>query len=165
MPEAKDDGQIQFLKHALQREIKSFQKKRLRNQKLAARLKIAAVALGASTTALLGLKEIQFLHGCPANIISIVAILFSAGATAVGAMEQFFDHRWLWVTYTATLTALYAISDDFEYWIAGPNNNSKSELDKFYSRFQSTLRDVDAAWAQKRLSEASSPPTATGQAS
>ena len=84
----------------------------------------------------------------------MLAIILSASAAVINTWGAFYDYRWFWATYTTTLIALYAISDDLEYEMASGDGISQDRINFFYSRLQNTLREAATSWSQKRMQEA-----------
>jgi hypothetical protein len=142
-------AQIDFLKATLKRESGSYSKKRDKYSAKAFWFKIGVVASGAATTVLLGIKP--YFADWEAEI-SIVALLISAFVPVALAWEAFFDYRWLWVRYNATLMALYSISDDLNFRELGSTLSSE-DVKGFYDRLETTLKENDSAWFDKRMSD------------
>jgi hypothetical protein len=90
-------------------------------------------------------------------IIDLAALAISASIAVVSAYEAFFDHRWLWIKYTNTLSQLYAISDDLDFIVAGASLPTDEELEKLHIRRQSILKETGAAWYDKRAQDATQP--------
>jgi hypothetical protein len=71
----------------------------------------------------------------------------------VASFEAFFDPRWLWVQYTATLFKVYSISDDLDFLVAKSPDPPPEKVDELYTRLQEVLRASGTAWANKRLQD------------
>ena len=142
-------AQIDFLKTTLNRESGSYSRKRDQYSTKAFYFKIGVVAAGASTTVLLGIKP--YCAQWEAQI-SILALMISAFVPVALAWEAFFDYRWLWVRYNATLMALYSISDDLNFRELGSTLSSE-DVKGFYDRLETALKENDSAWFDKRMSD------------
>ena len=84
------ENKINLLKDNLRNQIKSFSRKRTLNKRKATAFKIAASALAAITTILLGLQNLD-----PSWLIAVknIALVFSAVLTFLAALDAFFNHR------------------------------------------------------------------------
>jgi hypothetical protein len=146
-------SQTDFLRTALARDTASFRVRRTSNRRKAFGNQIVATLSGALTTVLLGLKA-NAIFASAEPYMSALALVLSATATLFATWEAFFDHRWLWVRYTATLSELYSISDDLEYAAAGGHTIPQDKLDDLHRRRQQTLMETSNAWSDKRAREA-----------
>ena len=145
------DPRIVFLRKALQGDIESFRARRKENRSKAFWTKMAITLSAALTTVILGLKDNQVFHGAE-NHFAAMALTLSATATLVSTWETFFDHRWLWIRYTTTVSLLHGIADDLEYAVAG-GDVRQATLDALHQRRQKVLQDDANAWAHKREGE------------
>jgi hypothetical protein len=110
--------------------------------------------VGAFITILLGTKNLLSEQKQVETWLSIAALCLSAVIPIIAACEAFFDPRWLWVQYTATLGRIYSISDDLEYLIASEEAPlSRDKLDELYNRLQAALQETNTAWTSKRLKD------------
>jgi len=146
--QSNSESQYEVLRAKVVSNIGSFRNKRDSNRKLAFRIKITIVSIGALTTIVLGLKS--YVDFPKSNeILSSLALVLSALIPIFAAWESFFDHRWLWVRYTGTLNSLYAVNDELEYGRAAGTIN-KEQLDALFKRLQRALAEVDSEWTDKR---------------
>jgi uncharacterized membrane protein len=140
--------EVEFLRKRLQQEIDSFRKRRTSNRAKAFLVKIITVALGALATVALGVKS--YLPPKYEPWLSALALCVTAVIPIVATWEAFFDHRWLWIQYTATLGMLYSLSDELEYAMATGSQLSQQKLDDLYARLQTALVSTNTSWAEKR---------------
>jgi len=113
------------------------------------------VVLGAVTTMVLGLKPYaHFAHGD--ELLTAVALVLSAAIPIFAAWEAFFDHRWLWVRYTAMLSSLYAIQEELKYAHAA-GEMDEAKLDSLFERLQGVLEAENREWLSKRQKEIERP--------
>lgn len=143
---------VDFFISALDRDINSYEAKRQKNRQRAFIVKIAVAALGATTTIFVGIQSNELFNGYR-DILSVLALVTSASVTLFSTWEAFYDHRWLWVTYTSTLAELRSIKSDIEYIIARDGHIEKKELDALYSRRIYSLQQTNSQWSQKRASD------------
>ena len=142
-------GEIEFLQEKLRRNCESFRTKKDSNRSKAFVLKMAVAGAGTLATIALGIKG-YVDDDMAVDRLSMLALMLSAIVPVLAAWETFFDYRWLWIRYTATLNALYAISDDLDYEIHRDTVDQK-KLDVFYARLQAVLQDTDGAWSARRV--------------
>jgi hypothetical protein len=140
--------EVEFLRKRLQQEIDSFRQRRASNRAKAFLVKIVTVALGALATVAIGIKS--YLPSKYEPWLSAFALCVTAVIPIVATWEAFFDHRWLWIQYTATLGMLYSLSDELEYAIATELPLGQTKLDDLYARFQTALASTNSSWAEKR---------------
>ena len=148
-----DVTKLQFLKDSIQTQIDSFQRQRQKNKTISFSLKISMVTFGALTTVLLGLKgfsnetEIVFKN---------MALILSAGLTLFSAIEAFFDHRELWIRYTTTATLLMSLKAEIDFRSSNQGIEvPEIEIEKYFERYQSILRETNEFWNRLRNSEKS----------
>ena len=143
-----DSRQFEFLKNTLERNIVSFRGKRDASRKLAFRLKLLTAVMGTLATIFLGLKAYPTFKDHD-EILSVSALTLSAMIPVFAAWDAFFDYRWLWIRYTATLNILYGIRDEMEYGQAGGLLPGE-KMGRLFDRMQSALGETDSDWARKR---------------
>jgi SMODS and SLOG-associating 2TM effector domain 1 len=144
--------QVEFLRVRLQQEIDSFRKRRISNRTKAFLVKIMTVTLGALATVALGIKG--YLPTGYESELSVFALCITAAVPILATWETFFDHRWLWIQYTATLAELYSISDKLEYTMASGLPLNQETFDELYIRLETALMNTKTAWSEKRLTDA-----------
>ena len=101
---------------------------------------MAISSLGAATTVIIGLQNNKLFAIYPRRVdfLSAAALLTSATVTLFSVWEGFFDYRWLWIRYTATLGQLYSISDELDYLTADKNVIvADDKIDNLFKRLQS----------------------------
>ena len=142
-------NETQFLRDKLAQQMALYRARRVRYRNLAFLLKMTTTLFGAATTVLLGLKGYSSFSN-HAEALSVAALIASSVVTLAATWETFFDHRWLWVRFTAAFERLNEIADDLDY--AGAFGNlSNDQLALFYHRFKSTLQETRAAWFEKHV--------------
>jgi hypothetical protein len=142
------EAQVDLLRTAVDKNIKTFQTRRDFNRARAFRLRLTVVGVGTLTTISLGLKPyVGFQHSDA--ILSSIALVLSASVPIFAAWEAFFDHRWLWIRYTGTLNALYAIRDELNFAHAS-GEIKPTQLAALFLRLQNTLEEVNADWSKQR---------------
>jgi hypothetical protein len=146
------EDQIGFLRTRLAAGIVSFRRRRVVNRRAAFALRIAVTSFGSLTTILRGLRG-NALFSDQDNIFSAMALIMSAAVTIASTWETFFDHRWLWIQYTDTLTNLYRISDELEYVTAGNKPVPPERLEALFQQLQDTFQQANVAWSGKRRRE------------
>jgi hypothetical protein len=139
---------VEFLRTQLKTNIDGFRLRRAASKSKAFFIRMAVVVFGALTTLLLGLKSNPLLS-MHEPLLSGAALFLSAAIPIFSAWDAFYDHRWLWVRYTAAQQALYGILDDLEYGLA-QGEISRDQMDDFYKRFRAVLQETNSAWTDKR---------------
>lgn len=152
-----DPEAITFLRQLLAENIEGFRRSATNNKRRALIARIVIASLGAATTLLLGLKSnpIFTVHE---NGFSSAALLFSALIPVLVAWDTFFDHRWLWVRFTAALTSLFKIRDDLNYSEANKELTQKV-LDGLYEQLRETVDRTSSSWLEKREKPTSGEPS------
>jgi hypothetical protein len=144
-------NEVKFLREKLARHLAGYRNRRVRYRNLAFLLKMGTTFFGSATTILLGLKGYSSFSA-HAESLSVAALISSAAVTLAATWETFFDHRWLWVRFTAAFERLTEISDDLEYALA-KGNFSDNQVDLYYDRLKATLQETRSAWFEKRVRE------------
>jgi len=153
------DEKLAILRAQIDHSVKWFRDARRRNRRNAFLLRFGTAALSAATTVVLGLQGFETYR----VLLKNVALILSASVTVIAAWESFFNHRELWVRYTATLGLLRGLQSDLEYACAG--NIQAEGLDVFHDRLNAILRETNASWLQLRdeaNSTAATPKTRPG---
>ncbi|WP_156377550.1 SLATT domain-containing protein [Sphingopyxis sp. Root1497] len=145
------EKKVDFLRKSLDRDADSFRRKIGRNKTSAFRTKIYVASAAAMLSIIIGSKSNQIVveNGLQSSM-DMIALVISASVAVVSAYEAFFDHRWLWMKYTNTLSQLYAVSDDLDFIVANESIPSEEALEKIHLRRQEVLRETGAAWYDKR---------------
>jgi hypothetical protein len=150
-------GEIAFLRDRLQQEIKLFHARRAEHRTKAFRLKMGTVVLGALTSVLVGVNASIVGKAADAGhwtaVLSAAALCTSATVPVFAAWEAFFDHRWLWIQYTASLETLYSLSDELEFSLSGGGTIDQKKINELFVRFEAALQSTDSKWQNKRLEE------------
>jgi hypothetical protein len=125
--------------------IAKFESDRHRHKTLALGLKMAASALGALATVLLGWEA----PGDFAPLLKNLALIMTALITVVAAYDAFFEPRKLWVRETFVLNSLRDLNREFEIKKA-INDLAPDELAGFSERFHEILRKSLGEWVQDK---------------
>lgn len=139
---------VALLRQLLTENIDGFRLSAASNKRRALVAKIITASLAAATTLLLGLKSSPIFKEYE-NGFSSAALLFSAVVPVLVAWDTFFDHRWLWVRFTAAVTSLFKIRDDLNYSEANKELTQKV-LDGFYGQFRNAVDQTSSSWLEKR---------------
>jgi hypothetical protein len=146
----------EFLGNRLETYIKLYQERRQRYRRWAFFLRMSVVFLGALTTILLGIKEYDGLwtqdpkNRFPEQLFSAIALGFSALIPVILAIETFFDFRWRWLRYTATLHEFNSVRFELEYQIAKGKQISIEVLDELHKRVQVAFAETNEEWLRKK---------------
>lgn len=141
---------IATLRRKLTENIDGFCLSAAKNKRRALIIKMTAASLGAATTLLLGLKSIPIFRDYE-NEFSALALVFSAVVPVFVAWDTFFDHRWLWVRFTAAHNLLFKTRDDLDY--AEANKGLTHEvLDGLYKQFRYAVDQTSDSWIEKKES-------------
>jgi hypothetical protein len=144
-PDSLDD-RINWLRKEISHHIAGFDRGRKENKRKALRFRLSIVALGGLTTVFLGLKDTGF-----DSVLRNAALIASALVTLLSTWDAFYNHRGLWVRYTATLVDLYAIDTELRYLCEqGVGMIRITELDALFVRMQKVLKDTNEWWQQER---------------
>jgi hypothetical protein len=142
-------GELDYLKKQIIDRRDSFASRAGTNKTRAFRLRMTIVVLGAITTFVLGAKTNAVLAPYD-HALSLVALFLSATVPAVAAWDAFYDHKWLWVEYSAARNALSALLDDLEYTRLSPAQITRAKVDALYLRYRAIVDDTNNAWQDKR---------------
>jgi hypothetical protein len=141
---------IAILSTLLDKQVNSFGRKRADNKRNAFVFHLAATALSAAVTVMLGWQGVS---GADSTTLRNAALLFSAIATLLGTWDAFFTHRALWVRYTSTVTNLLALKSELEFRMAGEKAITEEDVDHLYSRAEAALSETNVWWLQQRSEE------------
>ncbi len=146
----KAKSKLEYLRKTINEKIVLFDRKRQKNKFLALGLKLFGAAAAAAITVLLGLK----LDEKPDVFYSNIALVLGAGITVVNTWDAFFNHKVLWVRFTATTVELRCLLDQLEYSAAGSDDEpSKEELDSYQERLTEILNSTNSEWEEFRRRE------------
>jgi hypothetical protein len=144
MPSTREE----YLRRTLDSTIHAFEERRLYHKKRAFLFKIFGTGFSAVTTVLLGLQGL----GTGALLaVKNIALFLSAGVTVISAWDTFFNHRELWVRYTASFRRLTELQTDMDFILSeGSQVDKEAELEKLYVRFQAIVQETHTSWLQLR---------------
>jgi hypothetical protein len=146
-----DAGEMEFLEERLTFFIKDYKNKRDKSRDLSNSVKIISISVGAIVTILVGLKSaFDATYPSVGIWISAVTLILSAALTSLGAWEAFADHRWKWIRYRATLSALYTIQDDFRFGRASKGGMSVEQVTEFYRQVRNAVHETNQEWMAQR---------------
>lgn len=140
------------IREQLTSQIAAFDRKRNNNKQKAFAIRIAVIGAGTLTTVMLGLS-IPGIEQLSKNI----ALCLSAIATLLSAWESYFNHRELWLQYTATYTSLRALLADLEFQCLDLDEDYPESvsavnegLNKLFAQMQRALQETNNAWQTLR---------------
>ncbi len=108
---------VTVLEGELAAQISSFDGKRNHNERVFRWMRYVAIAIGAITALLLGLKikEPTLLGLQVGDVIQNLALALTTTGTALAAIEAFRNPRALWIRYTETYTSLRGLQTELKY--------------------------------------------------
>ncbi len=144
----KVDEKLKLLETEIQQQISVFDRRQLRNRRLALFYRVFVVVAAATSTVILGLNVDA---GWTATLKNI-ALTLGALIAVTSAVEAFFDNRNLWIRQFVTLMHLHDLKRDLQYYIAGIELNELdvAQLDSFKARFDHIIQDNIQEWMQLR---------------
>jgi len=140
--------QVDFLKNQLEGTIKSLYDRRGDNRKKAFRLQIATTVLSSISTIVLGLK----IEGREEHT-RIFALIVSSLITVITAIDAFYNHKRLWLTYADSLNAMYSLRYELNYRLSAPAEITADELNRFRDRYQLILNANNEKWMKLRVDD------------
>ena len=140
------DKQLAFLRERLKSNAEFFHRRRDYNSWVALRIKISIATLGAIISVVLGLR----LAHLSTELASDIALVLSAFVTVLSITDATFDFRWRWISYGLTLTRIYGLKDELEYFSASETGATSEQLDSIFWRLQATLADMNNNWASRQ---------------
>ena len=142
------DAKLKMLLAGVNERINDQMKKRRFDKKMAVRLRLASVTFAAAVTVLLGLEVSKNIGPWLTN----VALILGALITVLSAFGAFFDHRSLWIRRTVSLSRLFDLRRDIQFYVAGvePEEFSMDQIEKFKDRFSRILQDDLREWLRLR---------------
>lgn len=146
------EAQIAFVQDKLAQNKAFFQLQSSRSKRRWVIIRTMAIMISGVVTIILGLKATPGM-AISSDLTANVALVLSACATFLAAVEATFDYRWTWINYSLTLTRIYGIEDDLEYKrMAG--ELSQDDLDDAFTALSETLQSVNYSWKERRLRDA-----------
>jgi hypothetical protein len=126
------EERIAFITKEMDRQIEAFHGRREEYKRKTIAVKVAIAALAALSTVLIGLQGLSdWFHVYVLN----AALVFTSAVTLLTSLEAFFNHRSLYVRYTATTVQLYMLRSEFQYLLTkGTGNIAPEELDRVFSK-------------------------------
>jgi hypothetical protein len=140
--------QAQYLRTKIETEIAAFRRRRIEYKRKAIAIKVTISVLAALTTILLGLQGVppQF-----DTTVRNVTLVFSATITLLSSLDAFFNHRALYLRYTATTAQLYDLRSDIDYLLSkDPTEITEATLDDIYRRLRGVLEETGSDWVKAR---------------
>jgi hypothetical protein len=118
--------------------------RKIRFRRRASRIKIAALALTALSTIVLGIPAIPARASIALPLVAVVTVL--------SALETFFNWRSRWVLMEEAQYRLNRIRDEIDYYlVVTPSADlTKEKLDEFFAEQQAIWRDVSRRWVEFR---------------
>lgn len=139
-----------FLRYEIERAISQTGYQKLRNQKRASYIKLAAMFFSSAATVLLGLKGVG-----SEQIFKNMAFVFSASVTLLTALEPFFNFRSFWVEHEVAQGRFLGLRADLDFYLAGSDAKDPDEtkLAGFHQTYQKIWDDLNTVWAENRRRE------------
>lgn len=139
---------IEFLRTHIDERINRFTSKRIDNKFKARNFYVSTTVLAAINTIVLGLDfaNVQWFDNQTKNI----ALIISALITIVGAYDSFFDHKGLWINFTAARSKMRRLKFELEFYLEGNNNIEKEDIEMFKEKYNEILNDVGKKWSNLR---------------
>jgi Protein of unknown function (DUF4231) len=105
-------------------------------------LTLSTATLSASTTALIGAKEVT-----QAAWLTILALVCSAAVTVAAAYDGFLRSKDLWISNNETLTSLKALKATIAYAEAkAAESLTQTEVGEFYKSFDTIIGTANSSW-------------------
>jgi len=98
------------LRYAIEKAINQTGYQKLRNQKKASYIKLAAMLFSSAATVLLGLKGVG-----SEQVFKNIAFVFSASVTLLTALEPFFNFRSFWVEHEIAQGRFLGLRADLDF--------------------------------------------------
>jgi hypothetical protein len=118
--------------------------RKIRFRNRASAVKLATLALTASSTVVLGIQAIPSRASIALPMVALVTVL--------GALETFFSWRSRWVLMEEAQYRLNRLRDEMDYYlVATPSAEMhKDHLDQFFEEQQAVWSDVSRRWIEFR---------------
>jgi hypothetical protein len=110
----------------------------------ASRVRVATLALTASSTVVLGIPEIPFRASIALPMVALVTLL--------AGLETFFTWRSRWLLMEETQYRMNRLRDEMDYYLVTTpaTDLRRSDLDRFYAEQQDLWADVSRRWVEFR---------------
>ncbi|MFB8008323.1 SLATT domain-containing protein [Nocardia sp. NPDC056000] len=120
------------------------QRRKHQNRRRSVVLRVAAIALSAASTIILGLQNLDPWTGTAFALVAVV--------TAISALEPFFAWRSLWVAMEKASYRFHRIRDALEFYVA---NTPADQLDvaqirATFDEYQRIWEDLSTSWLRFR---------------
>lgn len=139
---------MDFLKQEIAARLAHVDGSRLFYRRMAYRLYMSAVVMGAVTTVLLGLNIEGFKE-----VIRILALIITATVTVINAYMAFFNHKDLWLAYNLAQNRFRTLLFEIEFTEKGGVPLQLSEVMAFESTYQSIIDELNSSWQKNRTPE------------
>jgi hypothetical protein len=134
---------IELLKHDIQAELAVIAPQRRRNKRVAFFLRLSATFASAITTVSLGLK----VGGAFGQILAHVALILSATATVMLAIDAYFDPRSQWILEVSHWARLQALQRHLEDELARHDGSlPDATMDELRGEFEQLMATHLEAW-------------------
>jgi hypothetical protein len=139
-----------ILRYAIEKAINQTGYQKLRNQKRASYIKLAAMLFSSAATVLLGLKGVG-----SEQVFKNIAFVFSASVTLLTALEPFFNFRSFWVEHEIAQGRFLGLRADLDFYLAGSDakHPDETKLAGFHQAYQKIWDDLNTVWAENRRRE------------
>jgi hypothetical protein len=140
---------LDFIEAEVQKRIKSFDERRKFYRAKTQLFTLLVASFSGATTFFIGVGQAY-----DSKLFSTVALAISAGITVLNAWDGLYSYRRSWVQSNDSLMKLYELSSDIKYEKARSGIQLSSEsIDRFYKRYQETLKSANEGWKDNRLME------------
>jgi hypothetical protein len=139
---------MDFLKQEINARLAHVDGSRLFYRKMAYRLYMSAIMLGAVTTVLLGLNIEGFKE-----VIRITALIITASVTVINAYMAFFNHKDLWLAYNLAQNRFKTLLFEIEFTEKGGEPLQMSQVMAFEATYQSIIDELNSTWQKNRTPE------------
>jgi hypothetical protein len=137
-----------FIREELDRQIEEFRRRRKEYKRKSIAVRVAIAILAACSTILIGIQGVgEWFRTWLQNL----ALVFTAMVTLLTSLEAFFNHRSLYVRYTATTIQLYMLRSEFEYLLSKSGPSVRPEdFDRIYGKLTEILDQTSSEWLAAR---------------
>lgn len=145
-------AKLSSLKKLISETIASYKSKRKRNKIGAIAVQSLSILFSFGTTVLIGLKLVDTAG--ESIDISNFALVISALATGIVALDKFFDYKALWIGYNVSIANLKSLDKKLEYLSSG---GAKSvplrDLDNMFEQFELICSNMNRTYQEIRMSK------------
>ena len=135
----------QYLREQTAHQLAVYRRRRRRDKRKAFGLRLAAVSLSATVTALVGLRT---ANAAAQPWLLNTALVLGALGTVLTSIDGFFDHRRLWVLRTATVRRLEVLERRIALHDVG--GAEQHDLQACLALLEEIVADDQRAWARMR---------------